>query len=90
MKKNCWDVKNCGRENGNCPAVEETRLNGVHGGKNAGRACWVVAGTLCSSIIQGSFALMYFNCKECSFFQSVKNEEGENFISASTLLEKLK
>lgn len=52
MKKiNCWEFKKCGRESGGahaydfgvCPAATEKRLNGTHGGKNAGRACWVVA-----------------------------------------------
>lgn len=44
MKKNCWEVKNCGREVdgaksielGVCTAATETRLNGVHDGQNAG------------------------------------------------------
>ena len=48
MKKNCWEIKNCGREpSGNkveelgvCPAATEVRLNAVHEGTNAGRACW--------------------------------------------------
>jgi len=44
MKKpNCWEFKQCGREPGGllsdelgvCPASTETRLDGVHGGKNA-------------------------------------------------------
>ena len=49
MKTNCWEFKNCGRDlNGTradeldiCPVSAEIRLDGVHGGKNAGRACWV-------------------------------------------------
>lgn len=64
MKKNCWEVKNCGREVngaksidlGVCIAVTESRLNGVHDGQNAGRSCWVVAGTLCGGKPQGTFA----------------------------------
>ncbi len=56
MKKlNCWEMKNCGREPGGahannlgiCSATVETRLDGIHDGRNAGRSCWVVAGTPC-------------------------------------------
>ena len=62
-KLNCWQVKNCGREPnglkshelGVCPTAEEPRLDGAHGGKNGGRACWVVAATLCGGKEQGSF-----------------------------------
>jgi len=50
---NCWEFKQCRHERDTpkerrrvCPAVVETRLNGVHGGANAGRSCWVVDGTL--------------------------------------------
>ena len=55
MRQNCWEALDCGRQRGGryaeelgmCPASQEVRLDGVHGGMNAGRACWVVAGTLC-------------------------------------------
>ena len=43
-KINCWEFKKCCREQngsqidelGVCPVFEEKRLDGVHGGKNAG------------------------------------------------------
>ncbi len=52
---NCWEFKKCERqpegrkavERGVCPAAVEKRLDIFHGGKNAGRACWVAAGTMC-------------------------------------------
>jgi hypothetical protein len=83
-KQNCWEFKNCGREpNGSkinelgiCPSATETRLDGVHGGKNAGRACWIVAGTLCSGKLQGTFAQKYHNCMECDFCKTVINDLG--------------
>ncbi len=65
MKKlNCWEFTKCGREPGGirehelgtCPVPGEKRLDDVHGGVNAGRACWVGAGTLCDGKVQGSFA----------------------------------
>lgn len=82
-KLNCWQVKNCGREaNGEraddlgvCPAAREFRLDGVHGGRNAGRSCWVLAGTLCEGTIQGSFGKKFHDCKNCDFYGKVKQEE---------------
>jgi hypothetical protein len=76
-KINCWEFKKCGREpNGSkvadlgiCPSSTETILDGIHGGKNSGRACWVVGGTLCEGKIQGTFAKKFNNCLECNFFK---------------------
>ena len=97
MKKNCWEYKKCGREPGGekvrelgiCPAATEKRLDGIHGGKNAGRCCWVVAGTLCKGEVQGSFAKKFRNCQVCDFYELVKQEEGVKFILSANLLAKL-
>ncbi len=48
-KINCWEFKKCGREQGGehahdlgvCPSAIEKKLDGVHNGMNAGRACWL-------------------------------------------------
>lgn len=53
-KLNCWEKKNCDKLD--CPARSETKLDGIHGGKNGGRACWVIAGTKCKDAPQGKFA----------------------------------
>ena len=97
MKLNCWEVKQCGREPGGkrndlgvCPATMEARLNGMHEGTNAGRACWIVAGTLCGGKVQGTFAKKYDSCEQCDFFNLVKLEEGSTFLSSLFLLCKLK
>jgi len=99
MKKlNCWEFKKCGREEGGakvsefgvCPSVTEKRLDGVHGGKNAGRACWVVAGSMCGGKLQGTFAQKYENCQLCDFYQKVKEEEGAGYQLSITLLNKLR
>ncbi len=92
-KLNCWEVKRCGREPegkrvdlGVCPSSLETRLNSI----NAGRACWVVAGTLCGSKVQGTFARKYATCEQCDFFNLVRQEEGADYISSLFLICKLK
>jgi hypothetical protein len=64
----------------------ETSLDGQHGGKNAGRACWVVAGTLCEGEVQGAFADKYDDCRQCSFYQRVREEEMPDYKIATTLL----
>ncbi len=83
MKINCWEFKKCGREAGGqhiddlgpCPVAGYTALNGMHGGKNAGRACWVVAGSLCGGKKQGNEEQKRAACWECTFLKLVKKEE---------------
>ncbi len=97
MRKNCWEVKNCGREPGGekahelgvCPASTESKLDGMHEGKNAGRACWVVAGTFCRGQVQGEHAVKMHNCANCDFYTLVKKEEGSDFLMSTALLRKL-
>jgi hypothetical protein len=97
MKKNCWEHKLCGREPGGqnvfilgvCPAAVEESLGGMHGGKNGGRSCWVVAGTLCGGEVQGSFAAKFDSCEQCDFYQVVKKEEFPKFEFAVVLLKRL-
>lgn len=97
-KKNCWEFKACGREPGGgkvaelgeCPAATEGKLDGVHEGKNAGRACWVVAGTLCKGEIQGTFAKKFDACEQCEFYEIVRGEEFPKFEFASILLNKIR
>lgn len=94
-KMNCWEFMKCGREpegvnsykQGICPAAARSELNGVHGGFNAGRACWVVAGTatgkpaVCSRSNDGK------SCYACAFFKLVKlEEEGTELGFSATLL----
>lgn len=98
MKQNCWEVKNCGRHQGGehekdlgiCPATVEGRLDGIHGGTNAGRACWVIAGTLCGGRTQGTFAKKYDNCVSCDFYRKVKNEENGSYQLSIVLMNKLR
>jgi len=78
MKKNCWEVKKCQNPE-SCPAFTEHRLDGTHGGKNAGRCCWVVAGTFGSFEPPGQYAKKNISCDKCDFYQAVKMEEKEDF-----------
>ncbi|MDO8488581.1 MAG: hypothetical protein Q7S42_00500 [Candidatus Omnitrophota bacterium] len=84
MKKlNCWEFMKCGREIGGinvaeagvCPVVVETKANGIHGGINAGRCCWVVAGNLCEGTGKGAFVDNFQSCVQCPFYGLVTREE---------------
>lgn len=84
QKANCWEAKNCGREPGGakaaelgvCVAATYSKANGLNGGKNGGRMCWAVTGTLCGGKVQGSFAEKQQSCLSCDFFRTVKHDEG--------------
>lgn len=96
-KLNCWEFKQCGREPGGiyvhdlgiCPAATEERLDGVHDGINAGRACWVVAGTMCRGEIQGTFAQKISDCAQCEFYDYVKSGEDDDFMLTINILKKI-
>ena len=87
MKKNCWEFMKCEwqpvhskiDEIGVCPAVVDNRFNGLHDGKNAGRVCWMIAGTLCGGKVQDDYAQKHKSCIECEFYRLVKKEEGLDF-----------
>ena len=97
-KLNCWEFTKCGREPGGvnaeaqgvCPAASESALDGLHGGRNSGRTCWVLAGTLCKGEVQGTFAKKFVNCEACDFYKTVKQEENSRFQLSMVLLSKLK
>ena len=83
VRTNCWEFKNCGRQPGGkrseelgvCPVTTYEDLHGAHGGRNGGRACWAIAGSLCGGKIQGTYAQKLSNCWRCDFFNAVKKEE---------------
>ena len=98
MGTNCWEFKKCGRQKGGplaselgvCPAHSEMKLNGIHGGNNAGRACWAVAGTFCKGEKQGSFVSKIGSCTACDFFNVVKTEEGSGLLQTGNILRKMR
>lgn len=97
-KQNCWEFKKCGREPGGvkaaelgiCPAATETLVDGVNHGRNGGRACWAISGTMCGGKVQGTYAAKIGNCLNCEFYQAVQREERPGFETSARILERLK
>ena len=85
-KINCWEMKNCGREPGGarvhelgaCPAATEQRVDGVNGGRNGGRTCWAIAGTMCGGDVQGTCAAKISSCHACEFYRTVRQDLQES------------
>lgn len=83
-RQNCWEFFRCGREEGGekvsqlgvCPATTDATSDGLNSGKNGGRICWAIAGTLCDGEVQGTFAEKHHFCSDCKFYKKVKAEEG--------------
>jgi len=94
-KLNCWEFVKCGREPGGakitehgvCPAATDTSANGINGGRNGGRICWAIAGTLCNEKIQGTLAKEKFSCMNCDFFKLIYKEENINNYEIFTPLQ---
>ncbi len=93
MNQNCWEVKKCGRQPGGsrcldlgvCPAAIDSKANGLNGGRNGGRICWALTGTLCGGTVQGTFAQKLSNCMQCDFYHQVQTEQGRAFESFKAL-----
>jgi len=96
--ENCWEFKKCGREPegskseelGVCPASIEEKADGINKGDNGGRACWAIAGTLCTGKLQGSYALKMLDCLQCDFYNKVLGEERWGFKSGEKILKIIK
>ncbi|OGJ89413.1 MAG: hypothetical protein A2268_12120 [Candidatus Raymondbacteria bacterium RifOxyA12_full_50_37] len=97
-KRNCWEVKKCGREPGGarehdlgaCPAAVNIYAEGINHGNKGGRSCWALAGTMCGGNIQGSFAIKYSDCSQCEFFNQVKAEEGVMYKTGENIKDIIK
>lgn len=97
-RKNCWEVKQCGRqaggeritENGECPASNCFKAHHINNGINGGRACWAIAGTHCGGTIQGSFVNKMKGCANCDFFHMVQQEEGDSLMPVYDILAKVR
>ena len=88
-RENCWELMNCDRHSeskinfktGVCPAAKNSEFDGINNGKFAGRVCWTIAGSFCLKNKLGTFSDKMMTCLYCEFFEKVREEEGENFIS---------
>ncbi len=95
---NCWQYMSCGREPGGlnadrlgvCPVCKESELDGVHGGKNAGRSCWIIAGLLSGRDLGCGNRTVGGDCAKCDFYNTVKMEEGKYIWPNAFLLSLLK
>ena len=94
-RMNCWEFFECGREPGGkktvelgtCPAAVKTELDSVNDGKNGGRSCWAVAGTLCEGEVQGTYAQKLGNCLKCDFHDFVRGQQREEYASTKKILD---
>jgi hypothetical protein len=97
-KLNCWESEQCGLEPGGrnvagrsvCPAAVEQHADGIHHGRNAGRCCWVVAGTLCRNTVQGDYATKIVGCQRCDFYTAVRKEEHNSFRVFSDIMHEMR
>ena len=91
---NCWEFTRCGREPGGtkagllgvCRAAVATTADGLNSGRNGGRICWAVSGTLCGGSVQGSSAAKLGSCVQCAFFQRVRTDQAAGFDSGAAFI----
>jgi len=96
-RKNCWEIKNCGRQMGGdkvrdlgeCPTSSCSNAHGLNKGINGGRSCWAIAGTFCKGEVQGQFASKIKGCAGCDFFHQVADEEDRKLVKVQEILERL-
>ena len=96
-KINCWDFQGCDKhitsehenELRSCPAFLETQLNGINGGKNGGRACWVIPDTLCFVRIRRTLIPKHLSCMLCNFKKNVLKEEKSDLTISDSFLNML-
>ena len=72
--KNCWEIKNCGRQAGGDKVAELGEC--VASREGLGHSCWAVAGTLCGGEVQGSVREKHGNCLTCEVFGAYNRMTG--------------
>ncbi len=84
MKSNCWDITQCGREEGGklstqlgvCAASVDQYYDGTNGGTNAGRCCWRVCGSMFGGNRKCQMLDSVDSCQDCIVYRTVLQEEG--------------
>ncbi|MBF0589505.1 MAG: hypothetical protein HQL53_10270 [Magnetococcales bacterium] len=69
-KLNCWEYSQCGKEN-YCLSGTSTTYDGIFGGKNGGRFCAFIEGTLCKDGIPMDTMEKMKKCAKCDFFKEI-------------------
>ena len=64
--QNCWEIMACGREKGGENAGELGECSASK--EDLGHSCWIVAGTLCGGVVQGTYAQKEKNCMLCKVY----------------------
>ena len=72
--KNCWEIKNCGRQKGGSKASELGVC--VASAEGLGHSCWSIAGTLCGGKVQGTVAQKEKNCMACEVYRLYQRTTG--------------
>jgi hypothetical protein len=93
-KKNCWEMKKCGRQPGGektgelgvCPVTKYLASHGINSGVNGGRACWVIGGTFCGGTVQGTYSQKMGGCMKCEFYSQVRQEEGPDYKGSREII----
>jgi hypothetical protein len=82
-KLNCWEFMKCGRHIGKdktdksdvCPVATAISADGLNGGVNGGRICWVIATTCSEKHIHCLNYKRKDPCFSCEFRYKVMMEE---------------
>ncbi|MGD9333735.1 MAG: PAS domain-containing protein [Desulfobacterales bacterium] len=78
LKKNCWDIMNCNKQE--CPAYGNLHLR-----------CWYIAGTLCPTCVEGEYAKKITSCQKCLVYRKCSGDEIQSFAeSFDTMTQSLK
>ena len=82
-KMNCWEFMKCGRQAGGenadeqpCSIATENSADGLNGGINGGRMCWVISENCCEYTEKASNTQRRSSCFQCEFRYKVLIEEG--------------
>ena len=69
LKKNCWDIMNCNKQE--CPAYG-----------NLHHRCWYIAGTLCPTCVEGEYAKKITSCQKCPVYRKCSGDEIQSFAES--------
>lgn len=97
LKMNCWEYMASDRHRGGdgqegcaqCPVPQMSNYDGINGGTNGGRACWIITGTLCDRDVQLTFAHKLATCIKCDFYMAVTEEEGKGLCLPIDIIEQI-